>query len=104
MPDREAHIAALRDLLAAPSRADDASPDEGLADDEREGFESMLASLAAGQRELTRKQWEWAEARHQRLALGDPAERNRGVPRGKEVELVAHKLGLPKRPPRRITK
>ena len=104
MSDRSLHLSTLRDLLAAPSRPDDASPDEGLADDERSAFASMLERLEEGQRELTAKQWAWAQARHARLLLGDPAERNRGVPRGREVELAAHKLGLPKRPPNRITK
>lgn len=77
---------------------------EELSEYERDAFDDMLAPLMAGRyRQLTERQREWVMGRCDVLGIviGDPAERNKNVPRGREVEAPDILKRLPKAPPRR---
>lgn len=75
-----------------------------LSEDHYEAFTGMLERLRSGaQRTLTEKQRKWAESVADQLELdvGDPAQRNAGVPRGRPVEIAPVLKHLPKKPPGR---
>lgn len=83
-----------RRMLRALLDAGHPDPDFGshaLNPNEYDSFTDMLDRLEHGQRELTAKQREWAERRCDELGVDweDPAERNKNVPRGREVEPMA---------------
>ncbi len=80
----------------------------GLTEGERTAFENMLTLLVSPHRQhetLSPNQRAWAVRRAQQLEidLRDPAERNRNVPRGREVAPAAVLQTLPKAPPGRRT-
>lgn len=67
-------------------------------------FADMLEALLGGRYpELTEKQRAWATAEAERCGVEwqDPAERNRDVPRGREVGLAVNRMPRPLRPPGR---
>lgn len=75
-----------------------------LTAEQFEAFTDMLERLGIGQQQvLTPNQRQWAEGVAEKLELdvGDPAERNAGVPRGREVEPAPVLRKLPKSPPGR---
>lgn len=77
---------------------------EDLTSEQHEAFSEMLDKLRTGrQKVLSEKQRAWAEGIAEKLELdvGDPAERNANVPRGREVEPAPVLKNLPKRPPRK---
>ena len=92
---RDNDLRALRGLLET----------EELSDVERAAFDSMLADITGGTRyrQLTINQREWAMRRCDDLGIVviDPAERNKDVPRGREVEMAPILRNLPKMPPKR---
>lgn len=101
----------VEDLLFATARRDMAMlrklvADERLHANELDAFEDMLNFLESfPDRELTIKQRQWVYRRFDALELelddDDPAMRNAGVPRGREVKPAQVLLNLPKKPPRR---
>jgi hypothetical protein len=69
---------------------------------EREAFIDMQSWLLQREHaQLSEKQRKWVDSRHAELLLGDPAERNANVPRGKEVQQPPVLSKLPKAPPGR---
>lgn len=78
---------------------------EELSEYEREAFDGMLANIMDGghYRQLTHPQREWAMARCDALGIVviEAAERNKDVPRGREVPTPAILQNLPKTPPRK---
>ena len=94
-PDRDRELELLGALTAC----------DRLSSKEREAFMGMLLWLADEPRgHLSRRQREWAEecaVKYELDEAGDPAIRNRDVPRGKPVELPEVLRHLPKKPPTR---
>lgn len=76
---------------------------EDLTSEQYVAFSAMLERLRAGRQVLTEPQRNWAEGIAEKLELdvGDPAERNANIPRGREVEPAPVLKNLPKRPPRK---
>ena len=94
MSPRASDLYLLRELL---------KKDE-LGENEREAFDDMLVKLdGAERRALSLAQRAWATSRADALGIGvlDPAERNKNVPRGREVAPSAALLNKPLRPPSR---
>lgn len=92
MSPREEDLAVLKALLVAD-----------LGDEEREAFEGMKAFLDENARaKLSGKQRAWARDRADKLELDwqDTSDRNRDVPRGREVAPLWN-TNLPKKPPAR---
>lgn len=79
-----------------------ADPDFG--GERRAAFDDMLERVETHPTwTLTEKQRAWAREEADRLGLSEetPSQRNRGVPRGREVERAAVLRVLPKSPPGR---
>jgi len=79
---------------------------EGLSESEHEAFEDMLTRLESDPRdqlELSEKQRAWVYRRADELdvIVESPAERNKDVPKGREVELSPVLQNRPKKPPGR---
>jgi hypothetical protein len=92
---RSRDLHALRALLMS----------DRLREDEAESFDDMLTRLERGRFPLTEKQRAWVLSRCEELGVDpDPRsheERNRDVPRGREVATPPVLTNLPKAPPRR---
>lgn len=106
-PEVEAHAPedeTIPETLEEVARLSEEAEHRDRDVDELEAFSGMLADLVAGRREmLTKKQREWAVAAAERREVewGDPAARNRAVPRGREVALLVDRMARPLTPPGR---
>ena len=77
---------------------------EQLTAEQFEAFSQMLGRLREGKQvNLSERQRAWAEGVAEKLEIdvGDPAQRNANVPKGRPVELAPVLKHLPKKPPGR---